>query len=101
MQHFNSLEELVNAKAQEQHENNLYCGGCFTDNPQAAQADGFEVMPTDENEKWMGEARISKLSTELDWASKQTRRVTHSFELKEYNLPAPAIMIKNFGYVVL
>ena len=81
---FNTLEEMIKAKGQLSHENNLNYGGVF-----------------DKNDN-----RISNLSFEVEYAAKKVGHISASyapftlgFDLSEDAYAAK--YIKNFGYVEL
>lgn len=94
MKKFNSLEEMIEAKAQEQHEANLDRGGVFTSNPEAARAEGYEVSE---------ESRISKIDIERKYAETKVAWCSahYSFITIGVETTKPVRYIKRFGYVEL
>jgi len=81
MQQYNTIDEMVTAKAIESHEANLNYGGVF-----------------DENNN-----RISNLNFEKEWASKKVFHVSSAYSEMTIGvkLSVAAKYIKNFGYVEL
>lgn len=81
MKQYSTIEEMINAKAEETHESNLNYGGVF-----------------DENNN-----RISDLVFEIEWASKKVFHVSGAYTEMTIGvkLSVAAKYIKNFGYVEL
>lgn len=81
MKQYNTIDEMVDAKAKESHEANLNYGGVFDENNNS----------------------VSNLDFEIEWASKKVFHVSSAYSEMTIGvkLPVAAKYIKNFGYVEL
>lgn len=95
---FDTLQELIDAYARKIHESNLLFGDVFTERPDEAQKEGYDIRADD---KQMGLFRISNFDAELTVA--KTLCVQTNFtdcKGKGHAMVSPAFRISTFGYAL-
>ena len=98
MTKFETLQELIEAYAKKNHENNLSSGDAFTKNPDIAQKDGYEIRADNQQ---TGLFRISNLKTEIDRAKRLCVQTNFTVNKgQSYPTISPAFRIHTFGYAL-